>query len=55
MPTSSLSCYCNSGWTECQGDYPTPYTCDGKYKSVCCRGNIPSAFLPTFGNCVITL
>lgn len=51
-PTSSLSCYYNSSWQECQGNYPNPYTCDQFVdKIVCCRGNLQSGYLSSFGTC----
>jgi hypothetical protein len=57
-PTSILSCYYNSSWKECQGNYPNPYTCDNpqfKDKEVCCRGDLAEGYLSSFGNCVAIL
>jgi len=54
-PTSILSCYYNSSWKECQGNYPNPYTCNNpqfKDKEVCCRGDLQEGYLSSFGNCV---
>ena len=57
-PTSLLSCYYNSSWKECQGNYPNPYTCDGEQfveKVVCCRGDLLEGYLSSFGYCVAIL
>jgi hypothetical protein len=55
-PTSILSCYYNSSWKNCQGDYPNPYSCDKfEGKEVCCRGDLPEGYLSSFGYCVAIL
>jgi hypothetical protein len=54
-PTSILSCYYNSSWKVCQGNYPNPYTCNGDEfvgKLVCCRGDLLEGYLSSFGTCV---